>query len=289
VDVAANSGARPRGLIVTEWLRRSKRYRRVRRKKLRIRVVAALAAAALGAAVVCRYAAEDAPLPLHQLACEMGPTVRGIDVSYFQETIAWRRVRQAGVQFAFIRVSDGMTVSDPRFAYNWAGAKRVGVLRGAYQYFRPDDSAVAQADLLIAAIRLDPGELPPVIDVELDGGKPPAQLAARVRAWVERVRDQLRVEPIVYTGPDFWRERAGGADLTRQPLWVAHYTQRCPAVPSPWTRWTFWQHTDRGAVPGIDGPVDLNLFAGDYLELEELARSSRLPELATVETASASR
>ena len=252
------------------------------RRRLRIpAVAAAIAGTALGAALVYRALAPgDAP-PTSRADCEIGPTVRGIDVSYHQEGISWRRVRQAGVLFAFIRVSDGMTVADPRFATNWASARRVGVMRGAYQYFRPEESAIAQADLLIAAIRRDPGELPPVIDVETDGGKPPAQLEARVRAWVDRVRAQLRVEPIVYTGPDFWRERVGGADLTGQPLWLAHYTGACPSVPWPWTRWTFWQHTDRGAVPGIDGPVDMNLFAGDYLALEELARRSRLPELAS--------
>jgi lysozyme len=253
------------------------------RRRLRIPIIALAAGLAIGAALVCRSVVVDDALPLRNLSCELGPTVRGIDVSYFQETISWRRVRQAGVLFAFIRVSDGKTTADPKFAYNWSGAKRVGVLRGAYQYFRPEESAIAQADLLIAAIRRDPGELPPVIDVELDGGKTPAQLAARIRTWVERVRAQLRVEPIVYTGPDFWRERAGGADLTSQPLWLAHYTQSCPTVPSPWTHWTFWQHTDRGAVPGIEGAVDLNLFAGDYLALEELARRSRLGELATSE------
>ena len=248
------------------------------RRKLRIWAVTALAGAAIGGALVVRSGAPG--LVVRDLAppCELGPTVRGVDVSYFQEAIAWRRVRQAGVQFAFIRVSDGAATWDPRFVDNWHGARRVGVLRGAYQFFRPEESAIAQADLMIAAIRRDRGELPPVIDVETDGGKRPAELAAGIRAWVERVRTELRVEPIVYTGPDFWRERVGGADLTGQPLWLAHYTPSCPTIPSPWMRWTFWQHTDRGAVPGIDKPVDLNLFAGDYLALEELARRSRLAE-----------
>jgi lysozyme len=258
------------------------------RRRLRIRVVAAFAAAAAlaaGVVVVDRLVTgASAPAPA---ACDVGPTVRGIDVSYYQESISWKRVRQAGVQFAFIRVSDGTTVADPRFADNWVGARRVGVLRGAYQFFRPEESAIAQADLLIAAIRRDPGELPPVIDVETDGGQSPAQLAAKVRAWIERVRAQLRVEPIVYTGPDFWRARAGGADLSSQPLWLAHYTAGCPLVPAPWTRWTFWQHTDRGTVPGIARPVDLNVFAGDYFALEELARRSRLS--VTARAASSSR
>ena len=51
------------------------------------------------------------------------------------------------------------------------------------------------------------------------------------------------------------------------PLWVAHYTHACPNVPAAWSTWTFWQHTDRGAVPGITGPVDLDLFAGTPDEL----------------------
>ena len=51
-----------------------------------------------------------------------------------------------------VRVSDGATFADPMFATNWNGARPTGVYRGAYQYFRPDENATAQADLLIAAI-----------------------------------------------------------------------------------------------------------------------------------------
>ncbi|MBS1122044.1 MAG: Lyzozyme (1,4-beta-N-acetylmuramidase) [Deltaproteobacteria bacterium] len=207
--------------------------------------------------------------------CQPGPTVPGIDVSYYQDTIDWKQVRRAGVRFAFIRVSDGTTVPDSLFAQNWGAARRAGVLRGAYQYFRPDQSATAQADLVIAAVKRDRGELPPVIDVETDGGRSPAQLAQRVEIWVTRVRSALGVEPIIYTGPEFWRDKAGGADLTTQPLWVAHYTARCPTTPAPWTAWTFWQYSDRGTVPGITRPVDLDVFAGSLTDLEDFARRSR--------------
>lgn len=194
--------------------------------------------------------------------CSVGPTIPGIDVSYYQETIDWPRVYRAGMRFAFIRVSDGTTLGDPMFVRNWAGARRATLRRGAYQYFRPDQSALAQADLLIAAIARDPGELPPAIDVEITGGKSPAQLAAGIRTWVDRVRARLHVEPIVYTSPEFWRDAVGGADLSAQPLWLAHYTTDCPRVPAPWTRWRFWQHSERGQVPGIQGPVDLDVLAG---------------------------
>jgi lysozyme len=199
--------------------------------------------------------------------CEAGPTTPGIDVSYYQETIDWPRVRRAGIRFAFIRVSDGVLQRDARFASNWAEARRAGIVRGAYQFFRPDQSVTAQADLMIAAMAgRDAADLPPVIDIEVDAGLDPSTIAERAAAWIERVRDGLGVEPIVYTGSDLWRN--GGADaLGAQPLWLAHYTQGCPTVPPPWSRWMFWQHTDRGAVPGIAGPVDLDLFAGELGEL----------------------
>ena len=217
----------------------------------------------------------DRDEPITAAPCPHGPTTPGIDVSYYQEAIHWNRVRRAGVLFAFIRVSDGATFLDPRFDSNWAGAERAGIMRGAYQYFRPDESAIAQADVLIAALQRDRGELPPVIDVESEGGKSPAQIARAVTLWVERVRTRLGVEPIIYTGPDFWRTKVGNADLSSQPLWLAHYTTGCPTIPAPWTAWTFWQHTDSGTVPGIDGPTDLDVFAGTFAELEEFARRSR--------------
>lgn len=247
-------------------------------KRRRWPVVAAAIAASV--AFVVGYAllfGGSRELELPPPECRQGPTIPGIDVSYYQNTIDWRRVRKSGVLFAFIRVSDGATFADPMFATNWNAARPTGVYRGAYQYFRPDENATAQADLLIAAIRRDPGELPPVIDVETAGGKSAAQIARAIKVWVERVREKLGVEPIIYTGPDFWKTSVDNADLTSQPLWIAHYTGACPTIPAPWRTWTFWQYTERGEVPGITGPVDLNVFAGTFTELEDFVRRSRRP------------
>ena len=241
-----------------------------RRRKLRVAVVAAVAIAAVWIA----YFAWPERARRRGPVCGDGPTVAGIDVSYYQHDIAWKRVRRAGIRFAFIRASDGLYVPDPKFARNWRDAKRAGVMRGAYQYFRPEQDPIAQADLLIATLANDRGELPPVIDVESTGGKSASELVAGVRAWTARVRDRLGVEPIVYTGPEFWRQRAASADLRTQPLWLAHYTRGCPTVPAQWSEWRFWQYTDNGRVPGIEGPVDLDVFAGTYRDLQEFARRS---------------
>jgi len=227
-------------------------------------VVAIAAVLAFGAILMAVMVFGGDSEPAIELpACVDGPVTPGIDVSYYQGTIRWPRVRKAGIRFAFIRVSDGLTVRDTMFTQNWAGAKHAQLRRGVYQHFRPDESATAQAELVIAAVSRDPGELPPVIDVEVTGGKSPAQVERQVRAWVERIRAKLHVEPIVYTSPEFWKDAVGGADLSTLPLWVAHYTSECPRVPAPWTGWRFWQHSESGQVPGIQGPVDLDVLAGE--------------------------
>jgi lysozyme len=203
--------------------------------------------------------------------CQPGPTVPGIDVSYYQQTIDWPRVQRAGIRFAFVRLSDGATQRDPMFAANWTGAHRAGLVRGAYQYFRPDQDIAIQADMMIAAMQADRGDLPPALDIETEAavGLTADQLAERAAAWVAQVKSRLGVEPIIYTGSDPWR--TGGADpLATQPLWIAHYRQGCPVLPEPWTRWVFWQHTNHGGVPGIEGSVDLDSFSGTLAQLHGL-------------------
>jgi lysozyme len=207
-------------------------------------------------------------------ACPSGTTTLGIDVSYFQGTIDWARVRSAGARFAWIRVSYGAGFKDPKFASNWTGSKRAGVVRGAYQYFRPDQSVTRQADLMIAAVgKLDADDLPPVLDVETDGGLAPATLASRTRQWAERVAAATGKTPIIYTGRYFWRDEVGGATVGDSDLWIAHYTrQSCPTIPRPWGTWAFWQYTDRGSIAGIRGAVDLNHFNGSADDLAVFAR-----------------
>lgn len=211
--------------------------------------------------------------------CASGATTMGVDVSYYQGTIDWAKAKAAGVKFAFVRVSDGTTFQDPKFVQNWSNTKTNGVIRGAYQFFRPSQNVNAQADLMINAIgTYQAGDLPPVIDVEADGGLAPATVAARVRQWVDRVKNALGVEPIVYTGYYFWRDEVGApTSFGPNPLWVAAYSSQCPNVPAPWMKWTFWQHTDSGHVNGITGNVDMNKFNGDFAALTAFVGSMQNP------------
>jgi GH25 family lysozyme M1 (1,4-beta-N-acetylmuramidase) len=205
--------------------------------------------------------------------CANGATTMGVDVSFYQDDIDWNKAKSAGVQFAFVRLSDGTRHPDSKFQRNWQGTKAVGIIRGAYQFFRPAQDVDAQANMMIKAIgTYQPGDLPPVIDVEASGDLSPSTVAAKVRAWTKKVEAALGVKPIVYTGKYFWRDEVGGpSDFDDNALWIAQYTSQCPDIPSPWSKWTFWQYTDKGPVSGIGSQVDINRFNGSIDELRAFA------------------
>lgn len=217
--------------------------------------------------------AGDREIGIRARVCAASTTTKGVDVSYHNGTIDWGRVKAAGYEFAFVRISDGTGFRDPQFQTNWTGAKAAGLVRGIYQFFRPTQDVAAQAELVIAAVGArQPGDLPPVIDVEADGGLAPATVAARVRAWVDRVRAATGVDPIVYTGKYFWRDEVGGpTSFANNPLWIAQYTSLCPDLTAPWDTWAFWQFSETGTVPGISGGIDLDRFNGSVDELRALA------------------
>jgi GH25 family lysozyme M1 (1,4-beta-N-acetylmuramidase) len=202
--------------------------------------------------------------------CGVGPTVKGIDVSYYQGTIDWAKVRGAGVEFAFIRVSDGANYIDPKFEAYWAGSRAAGIVHGAYQFFRPGQDAIAQADLLLGKIGTPkPDDLPPVLDVEAADGLSASQVAAKVKAWVDHVAAKLGRAPIIYTGYYFWRDSVGAANLTSSPLWHAQYsTATCPTIAPPWQDWAFWQYTSTGSINGISGGVDVDRWNGNRASLD---------------------
>jgi hypothetical protein len=102
--------------------------------------------------------------------CPDGPLTKGIDVSFWQGVIDWQALADAGVKFAFIRAGDGLG-TDTQFRRNWAEAKRVGILRGAYVFFRARHSGEEQARVLLRNLGGDVGELPPVLDIEGKGGE----------------------------------------------------------------------------------------------------------------------
>jgi lysozyme len=232
-------------------------------------VRARLAGLAAGFWVAFTTTAQAEPAP-----CAPARRLVGIDVSSYQGSIDWKRARAAGVVFAFARVSDGVEVIDGRFDDNFAGMKRAGVLRGAYQFFRASADPDAQADLLLAAVRRGGrADLPLVADVETADGVTPQELRDRLARWLRRLERRTGRRPIIYASPSM-SETLGG-QFGAHPLWVAHYQVDCPTLPAGWQRWTFWQHSSAGTITGVTGPVDLDAFAGTLAQLRRLNRRIR--------------
>lgn len=208
------------------------------------------------------------------VVCAEGETVYGIDVSRFQGAIDWPAVAGSGVQYAFIQISRAIDDIDARFEENWAGAAANGILKGAYQRFHPGQDVLGQAQIFLDKLGpYQPGDLPPVLDVEDADGLPPAEVAAATRTWLEHVEGELGVRPIIYTGRYFWQDEVGGADFTDYQLWIANYNVECPNIPAPWTEWLFHQYSSTAVIPGITAnTVDVNTFNGSMDDLRALAQ-----------------
>lgn len=192
---------------------------------------------------------------------------QGIDVSHHQGAIDWERVKAAGIQFAFIRVSDGLS-RDTRFDFNWSEAKAKGILRGVYQFFRPNIDPVAQANLLVTDVAsFERGDIPPVLDVEVFDGATDQQMIDRITKWIEVIKTKLGVEPLIYTSAGFWNQIAPTFKPVKD-LWIANWTTRpTPTLPHAWSDYRFWQYTSSGRVDGISTNVDRNRFNGTLEQL----------------------
>lgn len=194
---------------------------------------------------------------------------QGIDVSQHQGTVDWPAVVQAGYVFAFIKATDGETYVDPEFAQNWAGAAAANVLRGAYHFFRAEDSPQAQVELFWNTVAGN-GELPPVVDVEETMGVSAATLISNLTQFLAELQQASGRTPMIYTGPSFWNS-LGTTAFGGYPLWVAEYGVSQPTLPGGWSSWAFWQHSESGSVPGIQGAVDLDVFNGPLSALRQAA------------------
>lgn len=191
---------------------------------------------------------------------------KGIDVSNWNGSINWARVAHAGYRFAFGKATEGTAFVDGTYATNRNGSENAGLAFGAYHFARPAGkndaiataSAIAQADYFLSVADPQPGELPPVLDLEKTGNLNTERLVTWTQAWVDEVVARLGVQPLIYSSPAFWQSYLGNTPAIAASgagLWIAHWTKSsAPSVPAGnWNGagWTFWQWTDCLSVPGI--------------------------------------
>lgn len=197
--------------------------------------------------------------------------VFGVDVSTYQGRVDWPVLVRQGVDFAFIKATEGSSLRDERFAENWTGALDAGVRPGAYHFFSYDSPGETQAENFIAAVPVTEGALPPVVDIEFYGRylEEPAD-AEHTRAILDPLLAALEahysVKPILYCTYRSYQLYLDNGDYTDYPLWISS-----PAVAPLLHDWDFWQYSHTARLDGYDGhqdKIDLNVFRGSLAEFQ---------------------
>lgn len=192
----------------------------------------------------------------------------GVDVSAYQGEIDWKKVKQSGIDFAIIRLGyrgyeSGKLVEDKYAKDNLEGAKKAGLRVGAYFFsqalsIKETDQEIAYMLDILGDTALD---MPLVLDWEIPAANArTANMDARTLTDIQRhFCAQVRKKgytPMIYFN---WHQSENLyylSELEDYPFWLALYQDR---MTYPW-RVEMWQWTDSGKVPGIAGPVDLNVY-----------------------------
>lgn len=199
--------------------------------------------------------------------------IHGIDVSYAQGKIDWQKVKgmeedSVHISFAFIKATEGIMLVDPYFQRNWREAPKVGIICGAYHYFKPSKSGKWQAKFFLQTVKIEKGDFPPVVDIEELNGTDPNKMRQGLKEFLNHIQNRTGVKPIIYSGISFYQDYLQGY-FDGYPLWIAHYHHAQLNV-SPDIKWIFWQHSDRATINGINHVVDFDAFRGDSLAFRKL-------------------
>lgn len=208
----------------------------------------------------------------------------GFDISNYEGLLDWSKAKQAGIQFAFIKCTEGINWYADSFKRNWEMASLNGILKGAYHYYKSAQDPVQQAEWFLNKTGVQPyaptnGDLQLAVDLEEMISFPPANFANKVRLCLETIETETGRKPIIYTNFLFWASMMKLANWgDRYPLWIANpRLNEGPTVPSPWapSNWLFWQYSWVGdpskyGVPiGGKKAIDLDCFNGTIGELKE--------------------
>lgn len=199
--------------------------------------------------------------------------IRGIDVSSHNGFMNLEAAREEGIDFVFIKASEGGDFRDPNFRLNYAKARHAGMKIGAYHFFRFDVDGISQARNLIDAVggrRLDLGL---AVDVEKAGnarGVPLDSILDRLGRMSEYL-SLCGYRPIFYSNLngyfDYLEKSVPG-----MPLWICSFNQ----IPIE-RDWVFWQFNHHGQVAGIKGDVDLDVFYGSEEEWGQFIEDQHYP------------
>ncbi len=173
------------------------------------------------------------------------------------------------VCFAFIKATEGITRQDKHFSKNWKGSRSAGIIRGAYHFYYPSRDAHKQADNFIKQVKLEPGDLPPVVDIEHSNGKSKKQICEGLKNFLDILEKQYGTTPILYTNISFYYTYLAD-DFRKYTVWISGYHGEDRFKEKFTEAWHFWQYSEDGSIDGIRGDVDCNVFKGSEEDLKKL-------------------
>ena len=146
--------------------------------------------------------------------------------------------------FPFMRHADCRAYAQPKQAPARAGA--------LCHYFTETSSGDVQAANFINNVKLETGDLPPVVDIE-EEPKDATAFSTELKKLILRLEDHYGVKPIIYSYSKYIGRYLQDSFFDDYKLWIAHYEVEEPKVSRGWT---IWQYTDKGDIPGINEDVD---------------------------------
>lgn len=220
--------------------------------------------------------------------------MRGVDISHYQNAIGWEPLVNTGISFACAKATEGQTFVDPMFATYWLAMKQANLTRCAYHFAHPGKPASDQADHFVQVVNAAGGyadgmTLQFMLDLEVTDGAAPEAMQQWIGQFVARLKELTGRPAIIYTYYYFWNTYVQSNNDYGSPLWIASYTGSPPAkIPAPWAKlgWTFWQYSAHGApypganaslVPGVVGPVDMDVFRYDSATLAKFCIPAAQP------------
>ena len=201
--------------------------------------------------------------------------LKGIDVSHHNGEVDWEKVKNAGMDFAYIRMGysgyEGEIHLDRLFYKNIREAKNAGLKVGAYiySYNRGKASAGKTADEAAGILKGIETDLPLAFDVEETGhdifvsrGKEENSLVCI--EFFKALREK-NLDGILYTYTNFAKNYLNMEMLSQYDLWIADYRdetgEKCPYE----GKFEIWQYMgSKGRCDGVKGPCDLNFCYKDY-------------------------
>ena len=192
--------------------------------------------------------------------------VLGVDVSSYNGTIKWKKVKKAGYDFAILKVIRKDLNVDKRFEYNWEEAQKAGVdIKGVYNYSYATNVEKAVKDAQTVIKVLNGRKTVVWLDVE---DKCQTNLGFGLISIINAYQKEIEKAGLafgVYTGESFYKSYIKKwENRFKCPLWIARYgkndgTKNVKYQPQI-DGMVGWQYTSKGKVNGIDGNVDLNVF-----------------------------